>query len=123
MNEVTATTARMRSSFHLRSLDTIRFSEGLLFLLESGDRAARDVDLDAVGDAELDDVVGDPRDRSVDPAARDDPVAVLQRLEHRLHRLLLLARRSEHEEIEDDEDQPHRHNELEEEIGSLGGGG
>src|SRR6267142_4052526 len=98
-----ATTPAITNSLHISSLRTIRISTSRgarhqaaparsLFLLEAGDGASGDVDLHAVRDPQLNDVIRDPRDRPVDPSRRDDPIPVLEGFQHRLDRLLFLAR-------------------------------
>src|SRR5688572_11082683 len=113
-----ATRATTSSSFHFRSARI--GSLPCLFLLQLRHGAARDVDLHVGGDLELDDVVGDAGHHAVDPARGDHLVAVLEVVDHGLQRLLLLVGRADQQEVKDDEDEPHRHEEGEERIGSFG---
>src|SRR5262249_11837531 len=59
----------------------------------------------------------DRRDLAVESPVRDHPVPLLQVVDERLERLLALAHRHHHQEVEDGEDGDHRH---EGEPGALG---
>src|SRR5262245_7694869 len=111
-----------RASFHFRSARMTSLP-CLFCLLQLRHGAARNVDLHVGGDLQLDDLVGDARHHAVNPPRGDHLVAVLQAVDHRLQRLLLLVGRTDQEEVEDDEDEPHRHEEGEQRIGSLGARG
>src|SRR5688572_29717430 len=111
---VTASTSR---SFHLRSARTGSLPS--LFFLQRRHGVAGNLDLDVGCDAQLDDVVGDAGHHAVNAARGDDLVAVLQVLDHLLHGFLLLVGGTDEEEVENDEDEPHRHEEGEKGVGSL----
>jgi hypothetical protein len=69
--------------------------------LESGDGAARDLDLHLVGDAQLHGIVLEPNDRAVNAAVGDHFVAVLQIPKHFGDLFLPALRRQDHQDIED----------------------
>ena len=78
-----------------------RWTDRLLALVADDRRRATPRSRTLFGDLELHRLVAEPRDRPVDAAGRDHPVAHLQRGEERLHLLLPLLHRQQDDEVED----------------------
>src|ERR1043166_5863051 len=86
---------------------------------DAGDRRTRELHLYILGNFQIDNFGLNTLDRPVNPARRDDAIALFQRAEHLLLLLALFVRRSDDDEVETPRDRDERQ-ELQKRGGAAG---